>query len=373
MVKILATGIDSLNIGFNISKWLIDDKAFKQLNEGKRSAGEKLFGGNGVTVELGDREFIILAKGTKGYEYVMYNDDIRLDMAKNCQSGRVYPEAFVQLNSGYLWGKGYNNAVSELVKWLSTIATINGEKVNRADLCVDLATDLPDLDLKQGVVTRARNKVDYHEIEHYTQGKRDTGYRFGSGSVMARIYDKKYEIKHSDKSWFREIWKQGGWNTTSGVTRAEFQLRRPFLKEYDIDTYDKLIYSIPDMWRTLTGEWLVIKKPNAKDTNHRRWQTSELWQTVQSATSLFGQCIGIQRYKQKQAKIEPLTAQMKGIMISVVAIDSTIRGEYFATSRLKADINQYLDSDEFKSQVYNRRGRYSNLLSANSGKTTPRI
>jgi hypothetical protein len=373
MVKILAAGIDSLNIGFNVSKWLIDDNVFQKLYEGKRSAGERLFGGNGVTVELGGREFIILAKGTKGYEYVMFNDDIRLDIATNCQSGRVYPEAFVQLNSGYLWGKSYDKAVTELKKWLSTIAVINGEKVNRVDLCVDLATDLPILDLKQCVVTRARNKVDYHEIEHYSQGKRDTGYRFGSGSVMARIYDKKYEIRHSDKSWFRDIWKQVGWDTTSGVTRAEFQLRRPFLKEYDIDNYDRLIFSIPDMWRTLTGEWLVLKQQNDKDTNNRRWQTLELWQSVQSATRLFGQCIGLQRYKQKQARIEPLIAQMKGLMISEVALDSTIRGDYFATSRLKADINKYLDSEEFKSQVYNRRGRYSNLVLANSGHTPPSL
>jgi len=41
-----------------------------------------MFGGNGITVKWGEREFNILAKGTKGYEYVMNNDDVRLYIAK---------------------------------------------------------------------------------------------------------------------------------------------------------------------------------------------------------------------------------------------------------------------------------------------------
>jgi hypothetical protein len=369
MVKVLAAGIDSLNIGFNIDRYLIDDTAFRVLDEGKLNAGDKLFGGKGVTVDFGGREFIIQAKGAKGYEYVMYNDDIRLNLARNCQGGRIYPEAFAQLNSGFLWGKGYSNAYKELKNWISTIAVLNGEKINRADLCVDLDVDLPILDLKGDIVTRSRTKVDYHEIDHYTSGSRDTGYRIGNKPVMARIYDKKYELKLSEKAWFLEIWKQGGWDGVSNVTRTEFQLRREYLKEFQINTYDQLIYTIPDMWRCLTGEWLILKQPDGRDTNHRRWQTSDLWASVQSATGLFGKCHGIQRYKQKQAKIDSLMAQMKGLMISVVAIDSIIRGEYFAIPKLKADINKYLESDEFKIEVKKRRGKYSNLVSAKSGDT----
>ena len=60
----------------------------KRLEDGKEAAGDKLFGGKGVTVEWGGREFNLLAKGTKGYEYVMFNDDARLYLARDCQGGR---------------------------------------------------------------------------------------------------------------------------------------------------------------------------------------------------------------------------------------------------------------------------------------------
>ena len=66
----------------------------------------------------------------------------------------------------------------------------------------------------------------------------------------------------------------------------------------------------------------------------------------------FGECLGIERYKQKQGRIEQLIAQMKGLMVSDVAIDSKVRGEDFAKSRLKSEINEYLDSQEFSNKGY---------------------
>ncbi len=274
--EVIASGIDSLNIGFNIGRWLVDESAFKLLEDGKNSAGDKLFGGKGVTVNWNGREFNLLAKGTKGYEYVMHNNDFRIYIARNCQSVRIYPEVFVQLNSCYLWGKGYDRAHNELKSWLNKWAMVEGEKVNRVDLCADLAMSLPILDVKRDIVTRARKKTDYTEIEHYTNGLHDTGYRLGSGNLLARIYDKGNEIKYSEKLWFPEIWKNGVWNGESEVTRIEFQARRPFLKEYSVNSYEELIERLPDMWRYMTYDWLEIKETNRRDSNHRRGKTSEM-------------------------------------------------------------------------------------------------
>ena len=54
-------------------------------------------------------------------------------------------------------------------------------------------------------------------------------------------------------------------------------------------------------------------------------------------------------------------AQMKGLMASEVALDSIIRGEYFATIRLKEELKKYLDSLEFHNKVIERRGRYTQM------------
>ena len=280
MPKIIAAGIDSLNVGFNINRWLFDSEMANKLQYAKESAGGKLFGGKGVTVECCGQEFNMLAKGSKGYEYVMHNDDIRLCLAERCQDGRVLPEVFVQLNSAYLWGKGYERAYNELLAWVGKFAVISSEKINRVDLCVDLETKLPVLDVKRDVVTRSRKKVDYFQAEHYTDGLRDTGYRFGSGGIVGRIYDKSYEIKHTDKSWFNDIWKAGGHDGVSAVTRVEGQFRRPFLKEMSVNTYPELIQCTPDIWRNFTTEFISVRTPDINDSNNRRWPVSPFWQTA---------------------------------------------------------------------------------------------
>jgi hypothetical protein len=359
--KILVAGIDSLNIGFNADKWLFDYEITKKLQHAKESAGDKLFGGKGVTIEFCGQEFNMLAKGRKGYEYVMHNDDIRLCLTEKCQGGRVLPEIFVQFNSAYLWGKGYEKAYLDVLTWVRKFAVIDSERINRVDLCVDLETKLPVLDVKRDVVTRSRKKVDYFQAEHYTDGLRDTGYRFGSGGVMGRIYDKSYEIKHTDKSWFNDIWKAGGYDGVSAVTRVEGQFRRPFLKDMSVNSYPKLIQCTPDIWRVFTSKFISLRTPDISDSNNRRWPVSPFWETAIIAGNRFGECLGIERYKQKQGRIEPLMAQMKGLMISEVALDSKIRGEYFAKSRLKSEINDYLDSQDFSNKVMERRGRYANM------------
>jgi len=359
--KIVAAGIDTLYVGFNITKWLVDDSAFNRLADAKGSAGDKLFGGKGVTIDWGGREFNLSPRGTKGYEFVMSNDDERLCIARVCQGGRVFPEVFAELNSSFLWGKGYDKAHKETRRFIDGFAEVKNERINRVDLCADVAMKLPRLDVKNEIVTRAQNKRDYFEVEHYTHGQRDTGYRFGSGKVMARIYDKTHEMKKSKKEWFGDIWIPGGWDGKSVVTRFEFQCRRPFLKEYQINSYDDMIQHMPDVWRYLTEKWIVLKKPNPDDSNRRRWPTSESWELVQRAGSRFGQCLGVQRWKQKEVRIEPLMAQLKGIIASEVAIDSKIRGEYFAVDRIKSEISKYLESEELHNKVFEKRGRYGNL------------
>jgi hypothetical protein len=359
--KIVAAGIDTLNVGFYIAKWQFNETVFKQLEDAKCGAGISLFGGKGITVELGGCKFNMLAKGTKGYEFVMSNDDVRLCLARDGQSGRVFPEVFAEFNSSYLWGKGYDRAYYEFKRWLDTIAVVVGEKVNRADPCVDIAVALPKIDVARDVVTRAVNRSDYCQVEHYTRGRRDTGYRIGGGDVMTRIYDKGREIMLSHKAYFLDIWRNGGWDGKSDVTRIENQVRRPYLKKYKVDSYADLVKFLPDIWRVITTERLVLKNPSETDSNHRRWKTSELWTVVQEACDYFGNCLGVQPWKQKQARTKPLIAQMEGLMASEVALDSGIRGEYHAIMRLKSIISRYLDSEEFRIKVLQRRGRYGNI------------
>lgn len=82
---------------------------------------------------------------------------------------------------------------------------------------------------------------------------------------------------------------------------------------------------------------------------------------------MFGQCLGVQRWKQKHARIKPLMDQLKGVMVSEVALDSNIRGQYHAIMRLSDEVNDWLQSSEFHAKVVERRGRYASLVSASVG------
>jgi hypothetical protein len=247
------------------------------------------------------------------------------------------------------------------VAWLNAWALITGEKVNRVDPCTDLAVSLPRLDLSRDVVTRARKKVNYLQVEHYTHGRRDTGYRFGGRPVMARIYDKGYELTKSEKVWFHDVWRHGGWDGKSEVTRFEFQIGRPSLLEYRVDSYTDLTLLLPDIWRGMTTKYLALKEANSLDSNHRRWKTSALWSTVQSAGAHFGECLGVERWKQKHAKLEPMTLMLKGTIASIVALDSQIRGEHFAVLRLRSEITAFMESEEFHAKVLEKRGKYGSM------------
>ena len=71
---------------------------------------------------------------------------------------------------------------------------------------------IPRLDRSyRDVVTQALSKSDYY-VSHHTNGLRESGYKFGTGDVVCRLYDKPGEIERkSGKEWFFPMWKANGW------------------------------------------------------------------------------------------------------------------------------------------------------------------
>ena len=234
-----------------------------------------------------------------------------------------------------------------------------GEKVSRADLCVDLALPFPEIDLTKEVVTRARTKINRLELDKVSSGTRSTYYRIGSGGMLARIYNKSEEIKVSHKEWFKEIWLSQGWDGFTPVTRFEFQLRREVLKDYSVNTFDELQARLADIWLYCTQRWLTIRDVNPKDTERSRWPIKDYWLVVQSAIGHFGKCWGMLRYKEKQNKYEHIEKLLRGVLISAVAILSSYLSEYGAFSKVKLQVNTWLDSDEFLTEVRERRAKMS--------------
>ena len=97
-------------------------------------------------------------------------------------------------------------------------------------------------------------------------------------SVHGKMYNKWQEIKDggNKKAWFYGLWKRGGWDEQSPVTRVEISYNREAL--HDLDIENSLDLRSPqkpvDVW--VGSEkglaWLRYSTPT-EDSKKRRWPT----------------------------------------------------------------------------------------------------
>jgi hypothetical protein len=361
-LEVVASGVDSLGIGFCIESYEGVNE-FEALVEAKNKAGERQFDKNGCGVEWFGAEFNVAARGAMGYEWVMRNSDIAVCIARETKGGSIIPEVYVTFTSQNLWTNGLDGAVMMFKNWLSGWAVISDTKISRVDLCVDVAMPFPVIDIKNEIVSRARRKMRVNEvtkIEHHVGCRRDTGYRFGSGELVGRLYDKTREIKVSQKEWMKEVWKAEGWDGESTVVRYEFQCRRNFLKEISVNNFEELKERLADVWRYCTHDWLRVCDQGAK-TNQSRWKSKDYWTLIQKSVSLFGQAYGVLRMKCKKVRYDHLLRGIRGCCVSAVAVLGSGLGTATGMFKLKQDLEAMLRSEEFLTAVGKRQGSVSNM------------
>jgi hypothetical protein len=361
-VRVVASGIDTLVIGFSVESYVgVND--FEALVEAKNKASERQFDRNGCGVEWCGTEFNMTARGAMGYEWVMRNADVTVCIAREAKAGSVIPEVYVTFSSQNLWTNGLEGAVMTFKRWLSGWAVISDTKISRADLCVDVAMAFPVIDIKNEIVSRARRKRRVNEIEkieHHVECRRDTGYRFGSGDLVGRLYDKTSEIKISQKEWAKEVWKADGWDGETPVVRYEFQCRRNFLKEMSVNSFEELKERVADIWRYCTHDWLRVCDKGA-NRNQSRWKSKDYWILIQQSINLFGQAYGVLRMKSKKVRYDHLFKEIKGCCVSAVAVLSSGLGTTTGMFKLKEDLKTMLQSEDFISAVAKRQGSVANM------------
>lgn len=362
-MRVVASGIDTLVIGFGIESY-VGVNNFEALIEAKNKAGERQFDKNGCGVEWFGAEFNMAARGAMGYEWVMRNADVTVCIAREAKGGSIIPEVYVTFSSQNLWTNGLDGAVMTFKGWLSKWAVVSGTKVSRADLCVDVAMPFPVIDIKSEIVSRARKKRRVNEvekIEHHVECRRDTGYRFGSGDLVGRLYDKTSEIKVSQKEWAKEVWKAEGWDGESPVVRYEFQCRRNFLKEMSVNSFEELKERLADIWRYCTHDWVRVCDQGAR-TNQSRWKSKDYWALVQRSLSLFGKPYGVLRMKCKKVRYDHLFRQIRGCCVSAVAVLGSGVGRGTGMFKLKEELVAMLKSEDFRTAVAKRQGSVANMM-----------
>jgi hypothetical protein len=66
------------------------------------------------------------------------------------------------------------------------------------------------------------------------------------------------------------------------VWRAEFQFRRPTLKDFGLQSVQGVFDALPGLWSYATSDWLRLAQPNSGDENRARWPIHGLWERLQA-------------------------------------------------------------------------------------------
>ena len=352
-MKALITGIDSLDIGYCIQEYICYPEMFDELDEAKRKAGEKEFKNYEGGYNLFGMDFIVKPFGAGRYDYILVNDNVTIKVCHKVSSGTPYPEVSASFRSQYLWDGYWYKKVKDFEDWLKTWAWVVGSKVSRVDLTTDIQAELPIFDGKfTGLITRARKKTDYG-LDRYTNGRLETGYRIGSGSLMCRIYPKAYEVKGSNKEWFYPLWEANGWDGKSDITRTEFQCRRDYLKPWQVNTIEDVLNQAPDLWKYNTEKWISIRVPG-KDAKHHanRWGNTELWNAVINSGKKFGELSGVVKLEPGLPKYDHLMKMIIGCASSAQAINGM---------NIAEELKKITETEEFQEEVKKkeyRQGRY---------------
>lgn len=355
---IYLAGIDTLLIGFYLKKFNLTDEDWIDLVNAKERAKAPVFKSSGCLFNFKGLEFVMLPAGKKPYTYTLQNDDFTLKIARKVSNDK-FPEVFIEFRSQFLWRLGYIDIYMFIKDWISKWAEIKRDVVSRVDLTVDLS-GFPQIK-PENIISRARQRKEYLKLipiedgAIYSYGSKTTGYSFGSGPLILRIYDKTLEVKKSHKEWFHDLWKRGGWDGTSDIARVEAQLRRAFLKEFKVTSFQSFQDSIGDIFRYITQDWFTLREPT-EDKNKSRWPVTAFWSEVQGSLNHFGQIHGEIREKIKLSRLEVLIPQAIGLMTSIGAQIDDFKMEDF-----NGKANSYLrrKGKSFKSEVEEKRKKRS--------------
>ena len=273
------SGVDTLDIGLYVEfgeKW---PRVVTELGKMKRKASRD--GGQVVR----DGRCQVLASGKPNFQFHMQFADFNLYLSRTPGPIGDTPNVFVSLSSQLLWERGPRAAVEHVKSQLAELAdgVVKEERINRCDLCVDTLVPggLTDDFVRRHAVCRSKDRrihLGSDDLQTFYQGQ-------PGAEIMLRFYDKSVEIEASGKAWFLPLWQI----TENGdVWRCEFQLRRPALKGFGINSLNELSEKQGQVWRYLTEEWFSLRQHDNENTARRT--VVPLWQLIQATAERFGVC-----------------------------------------------------------------------------------
>lgn len=168
----------------------------------------------------------------------------------------------VEFRASFLARMGLKMSVNYLLNLIEKFILSDYKiKVSEIHLATDIqGYDFNKLDYVRFSTKKRKNAMHDQDTSgntYYYQGRRFTGFTFGSGDEMLRIYNKSIEItKNLDKAFVKDfVWiKNDKYDPSKEVWRIEIQYRREKLKTLSdskngvLDEFEAVLNSIPTLW-----------------------------------------------------------------------------------------------------------------------------
>ncbi|OPY82158.1 MAG: Replication initiation factor [Syntrophus sp. PtaU1.Bin005] len=313
--ELLNCGIDTLDLGFYVS-WGDVWEDLKDIFDDRK---ERAKGTDGILIEpQNGRNHLFLPSGkAPNYRYHLQYPEYHVYIAISANPRLKTPNIYISCLSEALqqfYLKDLVHLIEEDIRSMG--GSVNNIKPSRLDLCADFR--IPDgltVDfIKSHMISRS------NETSQYLKGDAlETFYIGGTkADIKARIYDKgkEIQIKHTEDRW-KAVWKT---DDIENIWRIEFQIRRPILKQFHINTLENLTEKIASLWKYLTKDWLSLRHPD--NENQTRRKVIAGWRKVQNCGVLFGKYIEMNRqYRLKpKADSEWYKARIRSHVIKIAAI-----------------------------------------------------
>ena len=314
-------GIDFLKVSF----WLDwQNTAFLDLLKVKKEALQATEAEECVSVHYGCRDWNLFRTGARMFAFRLKCGDVSLLLSTRGAKSNI-PSARLEIGSlsaqtelrDILWG---------IQVYLPQIGgKIVKEQVSEVHLAADfigLAIGDLDLDNRHRWIARARDWAPYYS--HWQL----TGVSVGKGDLMLRCYDKVRELREAahKQEVFARLWCVSHYDDLP-VTRVEYQLRRPVLKDFKglecaggLSLPEELLLALASLWRYCTSDWTRFMETVVDRANRHqdRGQLASFWEAVKGVvwTDVFDV---LRKRPEMHKDLARLRKQVLGGMMSVIA------------------------------------------------------
>lgn len=227
-------------------------------------------------------------------------------------------------------GRSYSELLATARRWARSMLAVTDTRCRRIDQAVDVVGLSVHSAATGRWVMRGRSKGKEFNVR-FTDGNETTGYQIApQGDLTLVVYNKTAEVSGGKDparaEAERSIWKAGGWDGVSEITRVEARWRGDALKTANIvdgdgakilglrDNVDALGKHLSTLWLYVVTKWARLV-----DGPYDRARSStpqEAWAVLATAAVSFSKSFG--ELVRKRPRSVASEAQVLGTMMSLV-------------------------------------------------------